>query len=175
MIKAPNSTFGGCDRAVYGRGSTSFRPKTNASTDQLPGPIIANVAPSTATNMRSPALPGDMKATQASRISATRPAIGVHKPAISRTPTTAPMLSARTVEQTGVEMAQVMAAIDERSASQQPLDQKPGPRPAVCEVREQSLHADTVFSIGVAQWIRNTRCCHPAVTLLGYSHCSKAQ
>ena len=85
------------------------RPKTQASTDQVPGPIIAKVAPRTAKKRGSVALAGDVKARIASTIATTAPAIGVQKPAISRTPATAPTLSATIAPQIGVAFTQATA------------------------------------------------------------------
>jgi hypothetical protein len=83
-----------------------FRPKTQASMDQVPGPIIARVAPRTARKRGRVALAGDRKPTLASRTATTAPAIGVHNPAISRTPATAPIPSSTTAAQIGFALAQ---------------------------------------------------------------------
>jgi len=82
-----------------------FRPNTQASIDQVPGPIMARVAPSTARKRGVAAVAGDMKAVHASRMATTAPAIGVHRPAISRVPATAPMLSGTTFAHIGFAIA----------------------------------------------------------------------
>jgi hypothetical protein len=95
----------GC-RAVYKSGGTMrFRPKIQASIDQVPGPIIAKVAPRTARKRGRVVLAGDRKARLASRMAITVPAIGVHKPAISKTPATAPILCGTTAAQIGFAIA----------------------------------------------------------------------
>jgi len=83
-----------------------FRPNIQASTDHVPGPIIANVAPRTARERAKLRLAGDVKARHTCRIATTAPTIGVHKPAISRTPANAPTLSGTIVAQIGFLIAQ---------------------------------------------------------------------
>lgn len=83
-----------------------FLPNTKASIDHVPGPIIAKVAPWTARKRGRVALAGDRKARLASRIATRAPAIGVHKPVISRTPASAPILSGTTAGQIGFAVAQ---------------------------------------------------------------------
>ena len=57
-----------------------FLPKSRASIDQAPGPIIAKVAPRVANMMGINELPGREKATQTSTIATSVPTAGVHKP-----------------------------------------------------------------------------------------------
>ena len=96
-----------CDRIAYRSGGIMrFRPNTQASIDHVPGPIIANVAPRAARKRGRVALAGDRKARLASRMATTEPAIGVHNPATSRTPASAPILSGTTAAQIGFAVAQ---------------------------------------------------------------------
>ena len=83
-----------------------FRPNTQASIDHVPGPIIANVAPRTARKRAKVGLAGDVKAMHTSRMATTPPAIGVHNPAISRTPANPPTPSGTIVAQIGFVTAQ---------------------------------------------------------------------
>jgi hypothetical protein len=83
-----------------------FRPNIQASTDHVPGPIIANGAPRTARKRAKLRLAGDVKARHTCRIATTAPAIGVHNPAISRMPAAAPILCGTTVPQIGFAVAQ---------------------------------------------------------------------
>jgi hypothetical protein len=82
-----------------------FRPNTQASIDHVPGPIIANVAPRTARKRAKVGLAGDVKASHTSKIATRAPAIGVHNPAISRTPANAPTLSGTILAQIGFVIA----------------------------------------------------------------------
>lgn len=82
-----------------------FRPKIHASMDQVPGPIIANVAPSVANiNGIHPWAAGAAKAICASTTVTTIPANGVHKPAISRSPASAPIVCIAYAGQAGAEL-----------------------------------------------------------------------
>ena len=93
--------------ASYRSGGTMcFLPNTQASIDHVPGPIIAKVAPRTARKRGRVAWGGHMKATLASSTAITAPAIGVHKPAISRTPAAAAILSGTSAAQIGFVVAQ---------------------------------------------------------------------
>jgi len=87
-------------------GTMRFRPKSQASSDQVPGPIIANVTPRTARKRGIVAWVGDMNARLASITATTTPAIGVHKPAISIAPATAPILCGTSAAQSGFAVAQ---------------------------------------------------------------------
>jgi hypothetical protein len=83
-----------------------LRPKTQASIDHVPGPIIAKVAPMTDKKRGRVGCSGDTKASLASRMATRAPAIGVHNPAISRMPATAPIVSGTTAAQLGSAMVQ---------------------------------------------------------------------
>lgn len=85
-------------------------PKSRASMDHAPGPIIANVNPSTPNARAIIGLPVGDNAIRVSTPATRIPAIGVHKPAISRIPASASMLFVTGNEQTGVTMRQVTFA-----------------------------------------------------------------
>lgn len=74
--------------------------------DQAPGPIIAKVNPSTANAIGIPALPAADSAIHVSTPATTIPAMGVHRPAISKIPASAPMLFAAADAQTGAALRQ---------------------------------------------------------------------
>ena len=77
--------------------------------DHAPGPIIANVNPSTPNASGIIGLPVGDSAIHVSTPATRVPAIGVHRPAISRIPASAPMLFVTGNEQTGVAMRQVIS------------------------------------------------------------------
>ena len=83
-----------------------FLPKSRASKDQAPGPIIARVAPRTPRLAGKAALFGTEKAIHASTIAAKTPATGVHRPANSKTAASAPILCGTRVPQIGVALRQ---------------------------------------------------------------------
>ena len=87
-------------------GSICFLPKSQASNDQAPGPIIARVAPRTPMMAGKAALFGTENAIHASTIAAKTPATGVHKPASSKTPASAPILCGTRVPQIRVALRQ---------------------------------------------------------------------
>jgi hypothetical protein len=65
-------------------------PKRRASIDQAPGPIMANVAPSTANVTEDTGLPPLDQRIHPSAITTSVPATGVHKPTKRNAPATAP-------------------------------------------------------------------------------------
>ena len=79
-----------------------FLPKSQASTDHAPGPIIAKVNPNTANPIGIPVLTCIEIAIHNSRIITNNPASGVHKPAISKTPPSAAMPCFTLAAQEGV-------------------------------------------------------------------------
>jgi hypothetical protein len=84
-----------------------FLPKSLASSDQAPGPIIARVAPRTARIAGKMMGLGTENAIQASTKAAKTPAIGVHKPTASKIPANAPILWSTRVPQTGFALKQL--------------------------------------------------------------------
>ena len=74
-------------------GSICFLPKSRASADQAPGPIIARLRLMQISPMGAKRFPGWEKAIQASAMAATAPAEGVYNPIKSRTPAPAAMAS----------------------------------------------------------------------------------
>jgi hypothetical protein len=83
-----------------------FLPKSQASNDQAPGPIIARLAPRTPSTAGRAALFGTENAIQTSAIATKTPATGVHKPASSKAPASAPILCGTRVTQIDVALAQ---------------------------------------------------------------------
>ena len=83
-----------------------FLPKSRASNDQAPGPIIARLAPRTPRMAGKVALFGTENAIHTSTIATKTPATGVHKPASSKPPASAPILCGTRVAQTGVALMQ---------------------------------------------------------------------
>ena len=86
---------------------------------------------------------GDEKATHASAHPATTPATGVHKPAMSRRPASAPITCGAATVPPGVDDR----AVQQSGADQQSLNQQPGARRTVRERGEQPLHMYPVFSL----------------------------
>ena len=82
------------------------------------------------------------------RTPATTPATGVHKPAISRRPASAPITCGAATVPPGVDDR----AVQQSSADQQSLDQEPGAWRTVRERGEQPLHMYPVFSL--REWQR---------------------
>jgi hypothetical protein len=72
-----------------------FLPKSRASIDQAPGPIIAKVPPRVANMMATNELSGREKATQTSTIATSVPTAGVHKPTRRAIPAPAPIICGR--------------------------------------------------------------------------------
>src|SRR5271166_4983322 len=72
-------------------GSICFLPKSRASMDQAPGPIIARLRPRLISPIGAQRFPGWEKAIQASTMADTTPAKGVYNPSKSRTPPPAAM------------------------------------------------------------------------------------
>ena len=68
-----------------------FLPNSNASIDQAPGPIIANVAPRAANISESRGSSTRDKTTHSSTMVTSAPPTGVHKPTRRRIPAPAPM------------------------------------------------------------------------------------
>jgi hypothetical protein len=83
-----------------------FRPNSQASNDQAPGPINARLAASTARTAGIAALPGSEKAIHVSIIATRTPVTGVHRPTSNKTPPRAPILCGTTVLQMGVAFRQ---------------------------------------------------------------------
>jgi hypothetical protein len=63
-----------------------LHPKSLASTDHAPGPIIASAAPMVPNNMLAHGSPGWEAAFQSPRTAASDPETGVHKPTIRSIP-----------------------------------------------------------------------------------------
>ena len=77
----------------YGsRNAICFLPYRMASTDHVPGPIIANVELRIANATGISAAVGADEAIKTSILATSTPASGVHKPAISRMPASAATL-----------------------------------------------------------------------------------
>ena len=72
-----------------------FRPNIHASTDHEPGPIIASVKPDSANANGMADCPCERNAMRASASATTIPTTGVHKPAISSAPASAPTARVR--------------------------------------------------------------------------------
>ena len=70
-----------------------FLPKSRASTDQVPGPIIAKVAPRIADVRESSGLTGCVNRFHISIIAIRVPASGVHKPTTSNRPAAPPIMA----------------------------------------------------------------------------------
>jgi len=70
-----------------------FLPKSRASTDQAPGPIIAKVAPRIAKVTEISGLAECVKTFHVSKMAIRVPASGVHSPNSSSTPAVAPMIA----------------------------------------------------------------------------------
>jgi len=68
-----------------------FLPKSRASMDHAPGPIIAKVAPRIATVTEMGGVVESVRSFHVSTTAITVPAIGVHRPNSSSTPAPAPM------------------------------------------------------------------------------------
>jgi len=66
--------------------STRFQPKRRASTDHNPGPNMARAAPAVANSSQTHLSPGSASTFQISITATPVPAMGVHKPAMSKTP-----------------------------------------------------------------------------------------
>ena len=73
-----------------------FLPKSLASMDQAPGPIIANVAPRMPRVMEMSGLVDRVKMFHASSTAIRVPASGVHKPNNISSPVAAPMIAGAT-------------------------------------------------------------------------------
>jgi hypothetical protein len=100
------TTFGGAMTSYGSESAMCFLPYRRASTDQVPGPIIANVDPRTANATGMPAVSGANRAIHASMPATRTPATGVHNPAISRRPASAPRLWWMASRHTGVAVRQ---------------------------------------------------------------------
>ena len=70
-----------------------FLPKSRASIDQAPGPIIANVPPRTARIIDTDSSPAPVKAIHTCTTATSAPTAGVHKPARIKNPRTLPVNS----------------------------------------------------------------------------------
>jgi hypothetical protein len=70
-----------------------FLPKSRASTDHAPGPIIAKVLPKTTSMSGSHMSPPPEKTSHNSTAATSAPATGVHSPARMNSPRTAPQTS----------------------------------------------------------------------------------
>jgi len=70
-----------------------FLPKSLASMDQAPGPIIANVAPKTANVTEISGLVESVKTFHVSTTAIRVPASGVHRPTSSIMPAAPPMIA----------------------------------------------------------------------------------
>jgi len=73
-----------------------LRPNKRASIDQAPGPIIANVAPNTATMMEDQISAAFAHSNHPPAIATNVPATGVHRPTKRHVPTTAPNICGTT-------------------------------------------------------------------------------
>lgn len=82
--------------------SICFLPKSRASIDQAPGPIIAKVTPSATSMMHTQASVGCDIRMITSTTATTIPATGVHKPNSSSNPAMAPMICGTKVAVGGV-------------------------------------------------------------------------
>jgi len=71
-----------------------FLPKSRASIDQAPGPIVARVKPNVANMIEMSGLPPLEKAIHTSTTAIRPPAIGVQKPTRSSIPAAAPIIGA---------------------------------------------------------------------------------
>ena len=101
MVRPGTTTEGGEKPYRRSRKLTCFLPKSRASMDHAPGPIIARAAARTACTMGIHGSPEcekyREKAIHTLAMAASVPATGVHKPIRRSIPATAPMICSTTI------------------------------------------------------------------------------
>jgi hypothetical protein len=81
----------GVRQASFGQPAIYFLPKSRASMDQAPGPIIANVPPRAARIISIDSWPTPAKAIDTCKTATSAPTAGVHNPARINNPKTLPI------------------------------------------------------------------------------------